>query len=70
MVQSDYCQQAAENLKIEGFWKAEDHAEPRDEINPPDKTVMLGGPLAEDRGFILHNSPSTCFILFQITAVA
>ena len=32
--------------------------EPRDESIRLDKPVMLGGPLAEDRGFILHTPPS------------
>lgn len=32
--------------------------EPRNPDIRLDKPVMLGGPLAEDRGFILHSPPS------------
>ena len=42
-----------ENLKLKGFWKKlKITPEPRDESIRLDKPVMLGGPLAEDRGFI------------------
>ena len=48
-----------ENLKIEGILeKLKITPEPRDESIRLDKPVMLGGPLAEDRGFILHTPPS------------
>lgn len=47
-----------ENLKIEGILeKLKITPEPRDESIRLDKPVMLGGPLAEDRGFILHTPP-------------
>ncbi|EBS8367647.1 YqgE/AlgH family protein [Salmonella enterica] len=48
-----------ENLKIEGILeKLKITPEPRDPAMRLDKAVMLGGPLAEDRGFILHTPPS------------
>ena len=44
--------------KIEGILeKLKITPEPRDESIRLDKPVMLGGPLAEDRGFILHIRP-------------
>ncbi|WP_176138834.1 YqgE/AlgH family protein, partial [Salmonella enterica] len=48
-----------ENLQIEGILeKLKITPEPRDSSIRLDKAVMLGGPLAEDRGFILHTPPS------------
>lgn len=48
-----------ENLQIEGILeKLKITPEPRDPAIRLDKPVMLGGPLAEDRGFILHTPPS------------
>ncbi|SQI21082.1 Protein yqgE [Salmonella enterica subsp. arizonae] len=48
-----------ENLQIEGILeKLKITPEPRDPAIRLDKAVMLGGPLAEDRGFILHTPPS------------
>lgn len=49
-----------ENLKVEGILeKLKITPEPRDPSIRLDKPVMVGGPLAEDRGFILHTSPSS-----------
>lgn len=48
-----------ENLQIDGILeKLNIVAEPRNPEIRLDKPVMLGGPLAEDRGFILHSPPS------------
>lgn len=48
-----------ENLQIEGILeKLKITPEERDPAIRLDKPVMLGGPLAEDRGFILHTPPS------------
>ncbi|MGC5341130.1 YqgE/AlgH family protein, partial [Escherichia coli] len=48
-----------ENLQVEGILeKLKITPEPRDPAIRLDKPVMLGGPLAEDRGFILHTPPS------------
>lgn len=48
-----------ENLQIEGILeKLKITPEPRDSAIRLDKAVMLGGPLAEDCGFILHTPPS------------
>ena len=48
-----------ENLQIEGILeKLKITPEARDPAIRLDKPVMLGGPLAEDRGFILHTPPS------------
>lgn len=48
-----------ENLQIDGILeKLKIVAEPRNPDIRLDKPVMLGGPLAEDRGFILHSPPS------------
>lgn len=47
-----------ENLQIEGILeKLKITPEERDPAIRLDKPVMLGGPLAEDRGFILHTPP-------------
>ncbi len=47
-----------ENLQVEGILdKLKIPAEARDPAIRLDKPVMLGGPLAEDRGFILHTPP-------------
>lgn len=49
-----------ENLKVEGILeKLKITPDPRDPAIRLDKPVMTGGPLAEDRGFILHTSPSS-----------
>lgn len=49
-----------ENLTVEGMLKKLDIApEPRDPASRLDKPVFCGGPLAEDRGFILHSAQST-----------
>lgn len=49
-----------ENLQIEGILeKLKITPEPRDPAIRLDKPVMLGGPLAEDRGFILHTPPTS-----------
>ena len=48
-----------ENLQVEGILeKLKIVPEPRNPEIRLDKPVMLGGPLAEDRGFILHTPPS------------
>jgi putative transcriptional regulator len=48
-----------ENLKVEGVLeKLKIHPEERDPDIRLDKPVLLGGPLAEDRGFILHTPPN------------
>jgi len=48
-----------ENLKVEGILeKLKIAPEARDPDIRLDKPVMMGGPLAEDRGFILHTPPS------------
>jgi len=50
-----------ENLKVDGvLQKLKIDPEPRDPAIRLDKPVFIGGPLAEDRGFILH-SPPDCF---------
>lgn len=47
-----------ENLQIEGILeKLKIEPTPRDTSFRLDKPVFAGGPLAEDRGFILHSSP-------------
>lgn len=47
-----------ENLQVEGvLQKLKITPEPRDPAIRLDKPVFLGGPLAEDRGFILHTPP-------------
>lgn len=49
-----------ENLQVEGILeKLKITPEPRDTTIRLDKPVMLGGPLAEDRGFILHTPPAS-----------
>ena len=49
-----------ENLQVEGILeKLKISPEPRDPSIRLDKPVMLGGPLAEDRGFILHTPPAS-----------
>ena len=49
-----------ENLQVEGILeKLKIVPEPRNPEIRLDKPVMLGGPLAEDRGFILHNTVIT-----------
>jgi putative transcriptional regulator len=49
-----------ENLQVEGILeKLKIVPEARDPEIRLDKPVMLGGPLAEDRGFILHTPPSS-----------
>lgn len=51
---------ALENLQVEGILeKLKIAPEPRDPSIRLDKPVMLGGPLAEDRGFILHTPPAS-----------
>lgn len=48
-----------ENLQIAGILeKLKITPETRDPAIRTDKAVMLGGPLAEERGFILHTPPS------------
>ncbi|WP_181942642.1 YqgE/AlgH family protein, partial [Klebsiella pneumoniae] len=48
-----------ENLQVEGILeKLKITPEPRNPEIRLDKPVMVGGPLAEDRGFILHSPPS------------
>ena len=48
-----------ENLQIEGILeKLKIEPDPRDPAIRLDKPVFIGGPLAEDRGFILHSSPN------------
>ncbi|MGY6027929.1 YqgE/AlgH family protein [Phytobacter sp. AG2a] len=48
-----------ENLKVEGVLdKLKIQPEERDPDIRLDKPVLLGGPLAEDRGFILHTPPN------------
>jgi len=48
-----------ENLKVEGVLeKLKIAPEARDPAIRLDKPVLLGGPLAEDRGFILHTPPN------------
>lgn len=50
-----------ENLQVEGvLQKLKIEPEPRDPSIRLDKPVFIGGPLAEDRGFILH-SPQEMF---------
>lgn len=50
-----------ENLKVESVLeKLKIQPEERDPTIRLDKPVLLGGPLAEDRGFILHTPPA-CF---------
>ncbi|WP_455425683.1 YqgE/AlgH family protein [Dryocola sp. LX212] len=47
-----------ENLKVEGvLQKLKIDPDPRDPAIRLDKPVFIGGPLAEDRGFILHTPP-------------
>ncbi|ALB56111.1 YqgE/AlgH family protein [Cronobacter universalis] len=47
-----------ENLQVEGvLQKLKIAPEPRDPAIRLDRPVFLGGPLAEDRGFILHTPP-------------
>lgn len=47
-----------ENLQIEGILeKLKIEPTPRDASFRLDKPVFVGGPLAEDRGFILHSPP-------------
>ncbi|WP_313107613.1 YqgE/AlgH family protein [Atlantibacter sp.] len=47
-----------ENLKVDGvLQKLKITPEPRDPARRLDKPVFVGGPLAEDRGFILHTPP-------------
>lgn len=49
-----------ENLQIDGVLeKLKIDPEPRDPAIRLDKPVFIGGPLAEDRGFILHSPPDT-----------
>jgi putative transcriptional regulator len=49
-----------ENLQVEGILeKLKINPEARDPAIRLDKPVMLGGPLAEDRGFILHTPPAS-----------
>ncbi|PIJ48905.1 DUF179 domain-containing protein [Erwinia sp. OLTSP20] len=49
-----------DNLTIEGILKKlKIVADPRDESISLDKPVFTGGPLAEDRGFILHSAERT-----------
>ncbi len=48
-----------ENLKVDGVLeKLKIQPEARDPSIRLDKPVLLGGPLAEDRGFILHTPPA------------
>lgn len=50
-----------DNLKVEEILtRLKINPEPRDRAVRLDKPVMLGGPLAEDRGFILH-TPAAIF---------
>lgn len=47
-----------ENLQVDGVLeKLKIEPEPRDTTIRLDKPVFIGGPLAEDRGFILHSPP-------------
>ncbi|NIF34253.1 YqgE/AlgH family protein [Enterobacter sp. Cy-643] len=47
-----------ENLQVDGVLeKLKIEPDPRDETIRLDKPVFIGGPLAEDRGFILHSPP-------------
>ena len=49
-----------DNLQIEGILeKLKITPDPRDPSIRLDKPVMLGGPLAEDRGFIVHTPPAS-----------
>ncbi|MBU4683816.1 MULTISPECIES: YqgE/AlgH family protein [Cedecea] len=49
-----------ENLQVEGVLeKLKIEPEPRDSNIRLDKPVFIGGPLAEDRGFILHSTPDS-----------
>lgn len=49
-----------ENLKVEGVLeKLKIKPESRDPAIRLDKPVFIGGPLAEDRGFILHTPPDS-----------
>lgn len=49
-----------DNLQIEGILeKLKITPDPRDPAIRLDKPVMLGGPLAEDRGFIVHTPPAS-----------
>ncbi|MRT58714.1 YqgE/AlgH family protein [Enterobacteriaceae bacterium RIT693] len=49
-----------ENLQVEGVLeKLKIEPEPRDTTIRLDKPVFIGGPLAEDRGFILHSPPDS-----------
>ncbi|MGG7448416.1 YqgE/AlgH family protein [Kosakonia oryzendophytica] len=49
-----------ENLKVDGVLeKLKIQPESRDPSIRLDKPVLLGGPLAEDRGFILHTPPAS-----------
>ena len=49
-----------ENLKVESVLeKLKINPEARDPAIRLDKPVLLGGPLAEDRGFILHTPPAS-----------
>ncbi|RPH26097.1 YqgE/AlgH family protein [Buttiauxella warmboldiae] len=48
-----------ENLQVDGVLeKLKIKPEPRDAAIRLDKPVFIGGPLAEDRGFILHSPPN------------
>jgi putative transcriptional regulator len=47
-----------ENLQVDGvLQKLKIEPDPRDPAIRLDKPVFIGGPLAEDRGFILHTPP-------------
>lgn len=47
-----------ENLNVEGILeRLKIKPDPRDDNARLDKPVFIGGPLAEDRGFILHTPP-------------
>ncbi|ATF91090.1 YqgE/AlgH family protein [Cedecea neteri] len=47
-----------ENLQVDGVLeKLKIEPDPRDATIRLDKPVFIGGPLAEDRGFILHSPP-------------
>ncbi|WP_075182248.1 YqgE/AlgH family protein [Pantoea sp. 1.19] len=48
-----------ENLNVAGILKKLKITPPADPIHKLDKPVFAGGPLAEDRGFILHSSQGT-----------
>jgi putative transcriptional regulator len=49
-----------ENLQVDSVLeKLKIDPEPRDPAIRLDKPVFIGGPLAEDRGFILHSPPDT-----------